>query len=393
MVPHLGTSPSQNFCDDSHEFYLEFELFKRFAVFVNGVLALRKARDIQRLYLSCGYAHSDPSYAISVSTWVRTAIGPHLEELRLTLNSNGGQCFVMPRTLFTCTKLVSLSLCGGIHVQQPSTVHLPSLKVLRMDIESVDSIDTLLSGCPALETLDLSFASQSLTEFRVPCSLKRMTFAVENDVGIYLEIDAPGLEYLSITQKARFFPCSIRNLQSVVDAYLDVYATGESSNVLINLLQALCGTKSLVLHHLTTKWLLRAPILDFPEFHFLLRLEIILPSFNSSFLVNLLQKCHMLQVLEIRNEREPSPLRSWVQPISVPNCVESHLTFIQFRGYQGFADELAFAGYILRTGHVLKTMIINTDIMLDLDLEKKYSVLRKLSIMPRGSSMCQLNFF
>jgi hypothetical protein len=52
------------------------------------------------------------------------------------------------------------------------------------------------------------------------------------------------------------------------------------------------------------QWLLREPHdLLFQEFHYLVRLELSLPWFNSNSLLSLLQKCPMLQVLEIQNDK------------------------------------------------------------------------------------------
>lgn len=84
--------------------------------------------------------------------------------------------------------------------------------------------------------------------------------------------------------------------------------------------------------------------------------------------------------------QEQSPLPRWAPQPSVPSCLVSHLTFFHFKRYQGFANELRFAEYILRNGLVLKTMIID-----DISLEK-YNILERLSNVPRGSGMCQLKF-
>ena len=78
----------------------------------------------------------------------------------------------------------------------------------------------------------------------------------------------------------------------------------------------------------------------------------------------------------------------WTHPINVPNCVISHLNILEFRGYQGSTEEHAFTAYILQRGLVLKTMTIHTDVFFD--QKKKDHILKELSIIPRGSSICQL---
>ncbi|AET01501.1 putative FBD domain-containing protein [Medicago truncatula] len=78
--------------------------------------------------------------------------------------------------------------------------------------------------------------------------------------------------------------------------------------------------------------------------------------------------------------QEESPLPGWTTQPSVPNCIVSHLTFIQFKGFKGVPDELLFAEYILQKGLVLKTMIIDD---ISVDLSKKYDILNKLSKVRR----------
>jgi hypothetical protein len=147
-----------------------------------------------------------------------------------------------------------LSLCGEIVVEleQSSAICLPSLKTLQIDIGNVDvsSVGILLSGCPILETLELSCSPTSLGKLRVPSSLKSLKFTVENDIGACLEIDAPGLRYLSLTKITFDDAAAVGDLHNVKEAYLDIFSTPENESVdpLLILLQALSGIKHLVLH-------------------------------------------------------------------------------------------------------------------------------------------------
>ncbi|KAL5062868.1 hypothetical protein RYX36_024605 [Vicia faba] len=134
--------------------------------------------------------------------------------------------------------------------------------------------------------------------------------------------------------------------------------------------------------------------LHFPKFDNLLHLNLNLLWFNSNFIMSLLQKCHSLQLLIIQNDQEVCNdkeeqlyLSEWAVQSSVPSCLESHLNLIQFKGYRGFTEELYFVEYILQKGRVLETMII-TDI--STDLKEKFSTLKRLSNVPRASTMCQL---
>jgi hypothetical protein len=85
-----------------------FETFKKFADFVNTVLALRKSRDIQKLYFSWDYrylSYQDVSECDCAETWVRDAAGPYLQELTLDMP----ECYAdLSPHLINCTNLVYL---------------------------------------------------------------------------------------------------------------------------------------------------------------------------------------------------------------------------------------------------------------------------------------------
>lgn len=88
----------------------------------------------------------------------------------------------------------------------------------------------------------------------VPPSLKRLTIIIDNEVGAYLEMKAPDLEYLYINGITSGEVFSMYNLHNVVEAHLNVFLQPFSSVIpLNNLLGNLSGTKHLVLGRSTTK--------------------------------------------------------------------------------------------------------------------------------------------
>ncbi|CAJ2663832.1 unnamed protein product [Trifolium pratense] len=374
------------------------EQFKSFVVMVNSVLnLLHNPRAIRKmtLLLLCFYTlFEDKFRQYSVNNWIQSVIGPYLEELHLTLvKDRQGPDFKLPQTLFTSPNLVSLSLVGGISLQKLSStpVSFPLLKNMLISIGSAEvlSVNALLSGCPIIETLDLSFCSMSLDKVCIPPSLKRLIADTKNDRGAYLEINAPDLEYLNIT-KITFG--EVFSMYNVVEAHLDVFPHSLSSvTSLHNLLGALSGTKYLVLSPSTSKWLLGEPRdLLFQEFRYLVRLVLNLPRFNYNSLISLLQKCPMLQVLIIHNveDKEQSPVLRWAPQRSVPSCLVSHLKFIKFQGFLGLQDEL-FIKYALRNGLVLEAMIVFD---ISVDQKQKCKIMKKLSNVRRACGMCQLIF-
>jgi len=148
-----------------------------------------------------------------------------------------------------------LSLCGSISLQlkDSSVVCLPSLKVLQLivaDGSDANSVNILLAGCPILENLELSFCHYSFARLRVQSSLlKRLEITFENEAGGCVEIDTPGLKYLSLT-KIKFSSASaFGNLCNVKEAHLAEFPILEVQSVypLFSLFRALSGIKHLTL--------------------------------------------------------------------------------------------------------------------------------------------------
>ncbi|KEH19756.1 putative F-box domain, FBD domain, leucine-rich repeat domain, L domain-containing protein [Medicago truncatula] len=380
------------------------ELFMSFTVFVNAVLALRSSPHIRKFCLLCYDSEPKTFYTHSVNAWIRTAVGPHLQEFHLRIE---GDDFTLPITLFSCSNLLSLSLDGCIEfeLQDSSEICLPSLKVMKLGYNyslDMNSLNILLSGCPILETLEilsLGLGYDELVSLRVPSSLKSLKITVEVGYGICLEIDAPALKYLSLAAVTFLNAATIgENLHNVEEADLDLFSHPDSESVepLLKLLRALSGLKHLELHSPTTQWLFSSPILDIPEFHYLVYLKVSFPSFNLSFLFDVLQKCPVLQTLITYDDQEdptsvtddPSPSHGWaVKPKNVPNCLISHLTFIDFQDYEGNSHELEFIAYVLLNGLVLKTMLIGGCWM-----DQPEELEKKISDLPRGSAICQVKF-
>lgn len=77
--------------------------FKRFAFFVNAVLALRRSRHIRKFHFTFEFRH----YKVEcIEMWVHAAIGPRLEELDLDIYEAD---INLPLSFFTsCNNLVSL---------------------------------------------------------------------------------------------------------------------------------------------------------------------------------------------------------------------------------------------------------------------------------------------
>ena len=171
-------------------------------------------------------------------------LGHHLQELHLDLTRSPSS-INLPHSIVSCTALVSLTLKGSIHVEKHSSIHLPSLKNLKMHTYDVGHMDRLFSRCPALETLKLTFAGGNGPKIRMPSSLKSLTFKNYCCYIDDLEINTPFLEYLDIELVATCLRFSVSNLPNVVEAHLELMH--EFYRALPMLLRALCRTKLLEL--------------------------------------------------------------------------------------------------------------------------------------------------
>ncbi|MED6185823.1 hypothetical protein PIB30_060790 [Stylosanthes scabra] len=340
----------------------------------------------------------------TLTRWISSAVGPHLKELDLCLcvyRDDYPETCDLPQRVFTCPSLESLVLTYRIYLDSLPDVCLPSLKNLELDIIYVN-VEKVLSGCPVLENLKIVLEAFPLSRgidypaIHMPHTLKSLSFADksrEDSLG-FLEIDTPSLEYLDITLTGHYLNV-LFHFPNMVKAQLDIYPQDKHLGWLPELLKALCNTERLVLKLYTTKSLLRAPVLNYPEFGRLHNLVIDIPCSNAAFLINLIQHCPILRVLIIYNRKdeysrseehiEPS---SWTPPANDPICLASNLMILGFSGYQDSADELAFVAYMLQKGLVLA--IVKILINIELCPRKPYRVRKEIYSLPRASETCHL---
>ncbi|QHO33246.1 F-box/FBD/LRR-repeat protein At4g26340-like [Arachis hypogaea] len=378
----------------------------RFIAFVNAVFAQRKALRVEKLRLACDIPRGEKK---TIKTWIRTVVGPHLQEMYLDLsfacNEFGDRHIKLPEEVLTSASLESLVLKGHVFLTvYDGFVDLPSLKNLELDLNYVDP-DFVLLGCPVLENLKLTLhesfplnASQP-PEIYMPVSLKRLTLIQDDDIEEDINdiedlvIDTPLLEYLSITLWARCLQVSISDYPNMVEAHIDIDQDQEQVGWVLELLKALRQTKLLDLKLSTMECLLGAPAFELPEFPRLLNLELQIPYFDSGFLIKLLHNCHILQVLTLHNQEnvstvEPEEPSCWTLPMKDPDCVISHLKMFEFKGYKDSADEHGFVAYLLERGPILKTMKIHADPTLGLTYKQR--IHQELSMVPRSSKTCRL---
>jgi hypothetical protein len=122
----------------------------------------------------------------------------------------------------------------------------------------MDSDVAFLSGCPFLETLHIFFDPRSLTEVPVPSSSKRLKFNDGNFSWTCLEIDSNWLDSMTRHYRTKVAHTTlgiIGNVQSVVEAYLDVFSPRESKFVdpILNRFRMAFDSYYLLLRHSKSK--------------------------------------------------------------------------------------------------------------------------------------------
>lgn len=94
------------------DFYNDDYDYQKFSLFVTSVFVSREVRDVWKLRLSCGFSQFNKFSIYDIDVWVRSAIGPHLKELDLSLFAvfpNQEYLFNFTYSVFkSCPDLVSL---------------------------------------------------------------------------------------------------------------------------------------------------------------------------------------------------------------------------------------------------------------------------------------------
>ncbi|KAJ4884342.1 F-box/FBD/LRR-repeat protein [Raphanus sativus] len=167
---------------------------------------------LNRFKLSCAHEYVDDYFEEDsvLGSWIDALVRRRVRHLDFEGDSDYNELVWMPLSLYSCTTLVSLSLC---HVdlcgsELASAVSLPCLKVMRLDrVRYDEDLEVLLASCPVLEKLTVIRGRfERLATLRVRSkSLKSLALGIEDfEVGFLgeedhvVEIDAPRLELMSL---------------------------------------------------------------------------------------------------------------------------------------------------------------------------------------------------
>nr|XP_027089462.1 probable FBD-associated F-box protein At1g32375 isoform X2 [Coffea arabica] len=384
------------------------ERVRKFEQFVNKVLLLSTVQNILKFRLCCGNELIEPFY---VNAWISTAIIRNVRVLKVVVfyYRRADVVIELPSCLFTCRTLEDLELWDNLDINTPNLVCLPRLKRLTLSYvqyRNDESVGKLISGCPILEFLDISrYGFDNVTVFVISSpSLKQLRFRGNDDFPENLHykvaINTPALESLDYSNHIwQHIDVNFQNITSLVRAKIDVEAfPGDDPpqsgfcNSLVELVQALHGVKILTLSQETMKALSYATTrLSTRRFEGLTKLVVRAGCCEWTCLQDLVEVAVNLEVLDFTKNwhREHTTESCWRDPIEVPRCLITSLKQISFEELEGFEDELAMIGYILKHGSVLNRMHLSSKVG---GLSTKFQLTQKVLLFPRRSPTCQIAF-
>ncbi|CAI9090429.1 OLC1v1025194C1 [Oldenlandia corymbosa var. corymbosa] len=368
---------------------------------VNKVLTQLKSKQLDLFHL---FWYNDDIDPATTSKWISEAIARNVKVLYINDEFPTDEPIQLPRSLFTCKTLESLSLGGDFLFEVPGTVHLPKLGVLELNYvfyESDKAFHEFISSCPMLYSL--SICRRKINDGLIVCAISSCSLRVleldfhDDDDPLcqqHLKIEAPALERLIMRDEFSVM-FSLEGLSSLREAKLDLYdwdCDSDACNLVVKQVQAMNCAKLLTLTGRTLFALTHATTRLSAKFERLTRLYLDCEGYNGckwSFPNDLLDCSMKLEFLHItkwcyRINGAQDEI-CWRKPSKVPECLSNSLAQVSFSGFEGLSDELKLIKYILKHGVVLKCVNLDSRDAPD-DFKKK------ISVFPRTSQSCQVKF-
>ncbi|XP_010448286.1 PREDICTED: F-box/FBD/LRR-repeat protein At4g26340-like [Camelina sativa] len=360
--------------------------YKSFSQFVYRYLLSNKAPVLQQFHLNLGA----DCPAVDIRLWIDIAVSRRVIELGIHIRSSKAVPFSLPSSVYTSDTLETLRLINLVLSNAPSSVCLPSLKVLHLKMVDNASLSNLLSGCPNLEELFVErHKEDSVMDVTIAVpSLQRLSMVDTNDVGrSRYVIDAPCLKYLNIVDEALYKSRQIENMPELVEANIEI-----TRRVTHKFLRALTSVRHLSLCLSISKVRCPSGII----FNQLVRLSFYTFAKGRwwDLLTCMLQDSPKLRFLKLIDKHDSglcgneTPI-GWRLPSSVPECILSSLEAFEWIGYKGRRGDIEMATYVLKNAACLRTATFTPK---STDVGKKYRMLKKLASVPTASTSSQLLF-
>ncbi|XP_060198825.1 F-box protein At5g03100-like [Lycium barbarum] len=197
---------------------------ENFISFVDHVLTHSTCSKIKKFQVD--FHHRDWEFDSKISQWLGFAVEKKVEDVVLhSCLFAYNLSYELPLSMYTCSSLITLNLSCWVF-DKALTIAWNSLKSLKLDSTELedDYIVKLLSSCPALETMELSFCEGCRRLEITSSNLKRLTlknrlyFSFGGDES--LEIFAPHIQHLDISGDLGELKCRLVDVSSLVIASL-----------------------------------------------------------------------------------------------------------------------------------------------------------------------------
>ncbi|KAL1205702.1 F-box/LRR-repeat protein 13 [Cardamine amara subsp. amara] len=337
----------------------DFPFYYVFVDFVNRFLDFNRDSYLDSFKLSYpGDGNWVPDISL-IRRWIRAVIKLKVKHLDFVDDSGGSILFHIPSTIYTCQSLVSLKLCC-VNVSILKSVSLTSLKDIDLNIVKFPddlAIERFISGCPVLENLVirrpsyydievLRVCSQSLLSFTHVTSSAR-GFVEEN---LFVEIDAPKLEYLRIRdhRTANFI---IKNHGSLVELHLNTawnlcYGNefNPKRNMVCNFLGGISRVKDMTISSSTLEVIYEySRFKPLPLFCYLSSLRVKFYHCRWEILPIFLQNCPNLKSLVLlQGSIKKMKKKKEISILSRPQCLLPSLEYVEIKRplkWRGDGDE------------------------------------------------------
>ncbi|CAF2050914.1 unnamed protein product [Brassica napus] len=316
----------------------------------------------------------------------------------------------MPINLYTSKTLVYLKLSSS-GLMDPGLVFMPCLRFMHLEeVKWRVHLEKVLSGCPVLEELtlvrdlddDYALRNDEFGVMRVRSqSLKRFSVLPLREVRDYhsrvectLEIDAPGLEYISLGED-QFDSIVVKNLTSLIMVNLDIKFVinlygffdpwdASKRNEIRGFLNGISSVRHIIISEKTVKALdLYSKGGMIPKFNNLSRLEAVFPSALLQFLPAFLQCCPNLKhlVLKIVHSEE---MKEGLELTDVPRCVSTTLECVEIKDkFEWEEGKMKVAKYLVENSAVLKKFILSPTAY-------NQNIYEKVNKFAKRSTVCQI---
>ncbi|PSR91233.1 F-box/FBD/LRR-repeat protein [Actinidia chinensis var. chinensis] len=334
---------------------------------------------IHNFSLSSAYLQNSPD----IDQWLLFLSRKDIKELVLELGE--GELFKAPSCIFSCWKLTRLELIRCELDPPPNFKGFFCLKYLNLEQVSIapDAVESLISSCPLLESLTLSyFDSFTLTirapnlkylclegEFKDIC-LENTPLLVAISVAMYMTDDiAEHFEQSSSCNFAKFLggvPCLERLIGHI---YFTKYLS-----IGIQL-----GKPPITYNHLKVVELYQVSFEDMEEILVVLRLIVNSPS---------LEELQISGSSNVSAATEASDLDFWGKEYPT-DCTFRLLKTVKMTDMSGVLHEMEFIKFLLRNSPVLKIMSITPSVYVT---DYRINMLIELLRFRRASSDAEITF-